>query len=90
MQNNRPRLNWGGILWEGEGVKEIGRRKDNKEIVIRISPKYYRPSEVENLLGDASKAHLKLGWKPQIKLEELISEMIESDLNIESRDLITN
>ena len=79
------KLNWSGINWEGEGINEVGRRKDNKKIVIRISEKYYRPSEVENLLGDASKAHLKLGWKPIIKLEELISEMIDSDIKKESR-----
>ncbi len=81
------KLNWSGISWEGEGIKEVGRRKDNNKIVIRISQKYYRPAEVENLLGDPSKAHLKLGWKPIIKLEELISEMIESDIKIESRHL---
>ena len=78
-------LNWGGISWEGEGINETGRRKDNKEIVIRINPKYYRPAEVENLLGDATKAHSKLGWKPVISLEQLIKEMIDSDLQIESR-----
>ena len=76
------KLNWGGIKWEGEGLNEIGKRIDNNQIVIRISPKFYRPAEVENLLGDASKAHLKLGWKPNIKLEELVSEMVESDMKL--------
>ena len=77
-------LGWGGISWEGEGVNEIGRRKDNKKVVIRINPKFYRPAEVENLLGDPSKAHEKLGWKPIITFEQLILEMIESDLKIAS------
>ena len=75
-------LNWGGIIWEGEGSDEIGRRKDNKKIVIRINPKFYRAAEVEELLGDSSKAYKELGWKPKVSLEELISEMIEFDLNL--------
>jgi len=78
-------IGWGtdacphGIIWEGEGVNEIGRRADNKEIVIRIDPKYYRPTEVEELLGDASKARKLLNWEPKISLEEIISEMVKED-----------
>jgi len=72
-------LNWGGIIWEGEGENEIGRRKDNNKIVIRVDKCFYRPAEVEQLLGNASKAHTILGWKPKISLEELIFEMIEND-----------
>ncbi len=72
-------LNWGGINWEGSGVNEIGKRKDNGEVVIRIDPKFFRPSEVSTLLGNPSKAHRKLGWKPSISLEQLVKEMIESD-----------
>ena len=77
-------LGWGKgherpIIWEGEGINEIGRRSDNKEIIIRIDPNYFRPSEVDLLLGDPSKAKIKLGWEPKIKLEEMISEMIEED-----------
>ena len=68
-----------GILWENNGIKEIGRRADNGEIVIRIDPRYYRPTEVNELLGDASKARRMLGWKPKISLEELIGEMINSE-----------
>ncbi len=72
-------LNWGGITWEGNGIDEIGRRKDNNEIVIRIDPNFYRPAEVESLIGDASKAHEKLGWKSRVKIEDLVKEMIEND-----------
>ena len=68
-----------GIIWEGKGVNEIGKRADTNEIVIRIDPKYFRPAEVDQLVGDASKARLKLGWTPKITLEELIEEMIEED-----------
>ena len=67
------------IIWEGSGINEIGRRADTGDIVIRIDPRYFRPTEVDELLGDASKARKKLGWEPKILIEELISEMIEED-----------
>ncbi len=67
------------IIWEGEGIKEVGRRSDTGEIVIRVDSKYYRPAEVEQLLGDSTKAKKTLGWEPKITLEELIDEMIEND-----------
>ena len=67
------------ILWEGVGVNEIGRRADNNEIVIRIDERYFRPTEVNELLGDPAKAKTKLNWKPEISLDELIREMIEID-----------
>ena len=70
---------YSGILWENNGIKEIGRRADTGEIVIRIDPRYYRPTEVNELLGDASKAKRILGWEPKISLEELIKEMIKSE-----------
>ena len=77
-------LNWNknneyAILWEGEGINEIGRRSDNNEIVIRIDPRYYRPTEVELLIGDSTKAKDKLGWVAKTSLEELVSEMISVD-----------
>ena len=75
-------LGWEGILWEGKGLEEVGRRKDNGNIVIRVDPKYFRPSEVNSLLGDPTKAIKKLGWKPKYSLEELVSEMIDSDKEI--------
>ena len=67
------------ILWEGEGLNEIGRRADTNEIVIRIDPRYFRPTEVDLLQGDPRKAFEKLGWKPRISLEELVEEMIIFD-----------
>ena len=72
-------LNWDGISWEGEGENEIGRRKDNGEIVIRIDPNLYRPAEVESLLGSPLYAHKKLGWAPKVSLEDLVKEMIVND-----------
>ena len=77
-------LGWNGngkqaLYWEGSGIDEIGRRADSGEIVIRVDKRYYRPTEVDELLGDSSKARKELGWVPKIKLEELVSEMIEED-----------
>jgi len=67
------------IYWEGNGINEIGRRADTNEVVIRIDPKYFRPTEVDQLLGDPTKAFKKLGWEPKTSLEELVSEMIQED-----------
>ena len=70
-----------GIIWEKSGIEEIGIRADIEEVVVRIDPRYFRPTEVEQLLGDASKARKELGWKPRINLNQLVSEMIEEDSN---------
>jgi GDPmannose 4,6-dehydratase len=69
-----------GIIWENQGINEVGRRQDTGEIVIKIDERYFRPTEVNELLGDASKARKKLGWSSKTSLEELISEMVEFDL----------
>ena len=69
-----------GIIWEGAGLNEVGRRADNGDIVVRIDSNYFRPTEVDELLGDASKARKKLNWEPTISLEEMIAEMINHDL----------
>ena len=75
------------IIWEGEGINEIGRRADTGEIVIRIDERYFRPTEVEELMGDASKALKKLGWAPKITIEQLVKEMIENDLKIAKEEM---
>jgi GDPmannose 4,6-dehydratase len=72
-------LGWGGIHWQGEGVEEIGIRNDNGAVVVRIDPRYFRPAEVETLLGDPSKAHRQLGWRPKTTLEQLVAEMVNAD-----------
>ena len=77
-----------GIIWEGTGINEIGKRSDTGEIVIRIDPRYFRPTEVEELLGDCSKAKKKLGWEPKISLNQLISEMIEADLKEAKKEFL--
>jgi GDPmannose 4,6-dehydratase len=70
------------IVWEGEGVKEVGRNKDTGDIVVRMDERYYRPAEVEQLLGNPAKAKRQLGWEPKVKFEELVRIMTEGDLKI--------
>ncbi len=79
-------IGWGGLKWRGKGVDEVGIRIDNGKEVVKIDPSYYRPSEVQTLLGDPSKAKIKLGWEAKSTLEELVSEMISFDLKIARRD----
>ncbi len=68
------------IIWSGEGINEIGKRADNGKVVVRVDERYFRPKEVETLLGDASKARKILGWEPTSSLEELVDEMLDNDL----------
>ena len=63
------------ISWEGEGLDEVGIDKLSKKTVIRVDPKYFRPAEVETLLGDASKAKEKLGWEPKTSFKQLVEDM---------------
>jgi GDPmannose 4,6-dehydratase len=63
------------IMWEGEGLDEVGIDKITGKVIIKVNPKYFRPSEVETLLGDATKAKEKLGWEPKISFEELVEDM---------------
>jgi len=72
------------IIWSGNGLDEIG-TWNGKEIV-KVDERYFRPSEVETLLGDSSKAKVKLGWTPKITFKELVSEMAAADLEIAMRD----
>tara|TARA_B100000579_G_scaffold45520_1_gene31765 strand:- start:29713 stop:30852 length:1140 start_codon:yes stop_codon:yes gene_type:complete len=71
-------LGWGPLNWKGEGLNEIGMR-NNGDIVVRIDPRYFRPAEVDSLLGNPLKAKEKLGWEPKTSLEEMVNEMVETD-----------
>ncbi|MQY51030.1 GDP-mannose 4,6-dehydratase [Rhodocyclus tenuis] len=73
------------ISWRGSGVNETGSTPDGKTI-IRVDPRYFRPTEVETLLGDPRKAHAKLGWAPKTSFTELVSEMVTEDLKSAERD----
>ncbi len=83
-----------GIAFEGEGLEEIGRvtevtgdhRVKSGDVIVRVDPRYFRPTEVETLLGDASKARQKLGWAPTTSFDELVREMVASDHEAALRD----
>jgi GDPmannose 4,6-dehydratase len=68
------------IVWRGRGVEEKGVEKSTGEVLIEVDPRYFRPTEVDALLGDASKARAKLGWKHKTSFEALVKEMVEADL----------
>ena len=74
------------IRWEGEGKEEKGYDQETGELIVAVDSRYFRPTEVETLLGDPTKAKEKLGWTPKITLEQMVHEMMESDLNIAKRD----
>ena len=68
------------IEWEGEGVDEVGVNKGTGDVLIEVDPRYYRPTEVDILIGDPRKAKEKLGWEAKVGLEELVKMMVEGDL----------
>jgi GDPmannose 4,6-dehydratase len=74
------------IVWRGEGVDEIGVDTVSGRTLVRVDPRYFRPTEVATLLGDAGKARRKLGWSPEIGFEQLVSEMVQDDLEEAQRD----
>ena len=74
------------IAWEGTGVDEVGRNADTGDVLVRIDPRYFRPTEVELLIGDPTKAHQKLGWKHTTTFPELVSEMVRADLELAERE----
>ena len=91
------------LRWEGEGVDEVGivdsistnqppdgyiQKAHEGQIIIKVDPRYFRPTEVESLLGDASKAKRELGWEPKISFDELVKEMVLADLEVSKRDAL--
>ena len=86
-------LKWGNvnnppIIWKGKGLEEVGIRSDNQQEVVKIDKRYFRPTEVDQLLGDPTKAREKLGWAPKTSLRELIAEMIAQDKKEAERESI--
>jgi GDPmannose 4,6-dehydratase len=75
-----------GIEWRGKGVEETGLDKKSGKTLVRVDPVYFRPTEVELLVGDASKAREKLGWKPKTSFAQLVKEMVAGDLAIARRE----
>ncbi len=85
------------LAWEGRGVEEVGRVASTRndaggpkpgDVIVRIDPRYFRPTEVDTLLGDPTKAREKLGWTATTTIEQLIAEMVESDLRLAERDAL--
>ena len=74
------------IVWQGEGADEVGIDEASGKPVVLVDKNYFRPTEVEFLLGDASKAREKLGWQPQTSFEQLVTEMVDNDLKMIERD----
>lgn len=70
------------LAWKGEGVEEIGICTDTGKVLVKVDPRYFRPTEVDQLLGNASKAKKQLGWTPQTSFDTLIQEMVASDLKL--------
>jgi GDPmannose 4,6-dehydratase len=76
------------IEWRGEGVDEVGIDAATGRTLVHVDPRYFRPTEVETLLGDATKAREKLGWTAEVTFPELVAEMVESDLEWAKRDAL--
>ena len=76
------------IRWEGEGIDEKGYERQTGKCIVAVDKRYYRPTEVETLLGDASLAREALGWKPKTTFQEMVAEMVAQDLKEASRDLL--
>ena len=74
------------IEFVGEGVEEKGIDKKTGKVLIEVDPRYFRPAEVDCLLGDSSKARKELGWEPKCELKALIKEMVESDLELAKKE----
>ncbi len=86
------------LRWKGKGLKEmaiVDSVADSKvsplrkgQVIVRVDPRYFRPTEVDSLLGDASKARKQLGWRPKVGFRELVAEMVRADLNMAERDAL--
>lgn len=70
------------IEWRGEGVEEVGIEHGTDIVRVKVNPKYFRPTEVDLLLGDASKAQRELGWRRKVTFHELVKDMVESDMKL--------
>ena len=74
------------IEWRGQGVNEEGVDPSTGRVIVKVDPRYFRPTEVESLIGDSTKARTRLGWKPEISFEALVQEMVAADVELARRD----
>lgn len=70
------------VAWQGKGGEEVGLDAGSGKVLVKVDPRYFRPAEVDSLLGDASKARRELGWRPETSFPQLVAEMVESDLKV--------
>eukprot|EP00931_Biecheleriopsis_adriatica_P058571 TRINITY_DN348_c0_g1_i1.p1 TRINITY_DN348_c0_g1~~TRINITY_DN348_c0_g1_i1.p1 ORF type:complete len:128 (-),score=33.58 TRINITY_DN348_c0_g1_i1:140-523(-) len=84
------------VVWRGSGIEEEGIDEKTGQVLVQVSPKYFRPTEVETLLGDPKKAKDKLNWKPEISFKQLVHEMMEYDMKqvglnlpVEAADIVS-
>ena len=68
------------IKWRGKGVKEVGYNSENNKILVRVDPGYFRPTDIDELRGDSTKARKELGWRPTTTFKELVKKMVQSDI----------
>ena len=78
------------IRWEGTGLGERGYDSETGDLIVRVDSRYFRPTEVDSLLGDPTKARDKLGWKPKITFKEMVHEMMENEINVAKRYSLVN
>jgi GDPmannose 4,6-dehydratase len=76
------------VEWRGSGLEEQGVDAKSGRAIVKVDPRYFRPTEVDTLLGDATKARTKLGWQPEISFAQLVEEMVAEDLSIARRDAV--
>jgi GDPmannose 4,6-dehydratase len=76
------------ITWQGSAREEVGVDGRTQRVVVRVDPRYFRPTEVDSLLGDPSKARAQLGWRAEISFEQLVAEMVRADLELAERDAL--
>lgn len=76
------------IVWEGEGFNEVGKDKATGEIRVKVDERYFRPTEVDLLLGDSTKARKALNWKPKVTFEDLVVEMVNADIEIDRKSVV--
>jgi GDPmannose 4,6-dehydratase len=74
------------IQWRGRGAEEVGVDAATGQVLVEIDPRYFRPTEVDTLIGDASKAHARLGWKHRVSFKQLVAEMVQSDLQLHAKN----
>ena len=75
------------MRWEGSGIDEVGINVENEKIIVKINPKFFRPAEVEILIGNPEKAEKILGWERQISFDELVARMFHNDMQIVEKEI---